>query len=74
MVWHIVNLITAQQCDFVFSSEPISVLKYKELGIESFFVPIEADGKVFKDHGLKKYIKFYILVEIKLLEVNISTI
>ena len=54
MVWHIVNLITAQQCDFVFSSEPISVLKYKELGIESFFVPIEADGKVFKDHGLKK--------------------
>ena len=26
----------------------------KELGIESFFVPIEADGKVFKDHGLKK--------------------
>ena len=57
---------------FCFSSEPISVLKYKELGIE-FFVPIEADGKVFKDHGLK-YIKFYILVEIKLLEVNISTI
>ena len=54
MVWHIVNLITAQQCDFVFSSEPISVLKFKELGIESFFVPIEADGKVFKDHGLKK--------------------
>ena len=29
MVWHIVNLVTAQQCDFVFSSEPISVLKYK---------------------------------------------
>ena len=54
MVWHIVNLITAQQCDFVFSSEPISVLKYKELGIESFFVPIEGDGKLFKDHGLKK--------------------
>tara|TARA_B100001057_G_C22816198_1_gene937530 strand:+ start:59 stop:1246 length:1188 start_codon:yes stop_codon:yes gene_type:complete len=54
MVWHIVNLITAQQCDFVFSSEPISVLKFKELGIESFFVPIEGDGKLFKDRGLNK--------------------
>ena len=54
MVWHIVNLITAQQCDFVFSSEPISVLKFKELGIESFFVPIEGDGKLLKDRGLNK--------------------
>ena len=24
------------------------------MGIESFFVPIEGDGKIFKDHGLKK--------------------
>lgn len=54
MVWHIVNLITAQQCDFVFSSEPISVLKYKELGIKSLYVPIESDGKIFKDRKLQK--------------------
>jgi len=54
MVWHIVNLISAQQCDFVFSSEPISVFKFKELGIEAFYVPIEGDGKIFKDRKLKK--------------------
>ena len=39
---------------FCFFFRTYSVLKFKELGIESFFVPIEADGKVFKDHGLKK--------------------
>ena len=50
----ILNLSKFNKWYFVFSSEPISVLKYKELGIESFFVPIEADGKVFKDYGLKK--------------------
>jgi len=54
MVWHLVNLISAQECDFVLTSEPISVLKFKELGLETFYVPIEANGKIFKDHKLKK--------------------
>ncbi len=54
MVWHLVNLISAQECDFVLTSEPISVLKFKELGLKSFYVPIEADGNIFKDHKLKK--------------------
>ena len=54
MVWHIVNLISAQQCDFVLSSEPISVFKFKELGIESFFAPVEGDGNIFKERNLEK--------------------
>ena len=54
MVWHLVNLISAQECDFVLTSEPISVLKFKELGLKSFYVPVEADGNIFKDHKLKK--------------------
>ena len=45
MVWHIVSLVTAQQCDFVFSSEPISVLKFKELG-KLIFDYINPWGKV----------------------------
>ena len=56
MVWHLVNLISAQECDFVLTSEPISVLKFKELGLESFYVPIEANGNIFKDRKLKKII------------------
>ena len=54
MVWHLVNLITAQQCDFVFTSEPISSYKFQELGVKSLFVPVEANGKIFKERNLKK--------------------
>jgi len=54
MVWHQLNLISAQSCDFVFSSCPISTLKFQEIGINSFFVPIECDGNILKDYKLKK--------------------
>ncbi len=54
MVWHQLNLVTAQSCDFIFSSCPISALKFKEVGIESFFVPIECDGNILKDYKLEK--------------------
>ena len=54
MVWHNLNAISAQSCDFVFSSCPISVLKFKEIGINGFFVPIESDGKILKDYKLNK--------------------
>ena len=54
MVWHLVNLISAQQCDFVLTSEPISSYKFQEIGVKSLFVPIEANGKIFKERNLNK--------------------
>ena len=54
MVWHNLNLITAQSCDFVFSSCPISAYKFQEIGIDSMFVPIECNDKLLKDYGEKK--------------------
>tara|TARA_B100001057_G_scaffold459156_1_gene509056 strand:+ start:14 stop:1207 length:1194 start_codon:yes stop_codon:yes gene_type:complete len=54
MVWHLVNLISAKKCDFVLTSEPISSYKFREIGIKSLFVPIEANGKIFKERNLKK--------------------
>lgn len=54
MVWHNLNLITAQSCDFVFSSCPISSLKFEEVGVKSFFVPIECDDNLLKDYKEKK--------------------
>jgi hypothetical protein len=54
MVWHNLNAISAQSCDFVFSSCPLSALKFQEIGTNSFFVPIESDGKILKDYKLEK--------------------
>jgi hypothetical protein len=54
MVWHNLNAISAQSCDFIFSSCPISALKFQEIGTNSFFVPIESDGKILKDYKLEK--------------------
>ena len=54
MVWHNLNAISAQSCDFVFSSCPISALKFQEIGTNSLFVPIESDGKILKDYKLEK--------------------
>ena len=54
MVWHNVNAITAQACDFVLSSCPLSALKFQEIGVESMFAPIECSGKILKDYKLKK--------------------
>jgi len=54
MVWHHLNLVTSQSCDFVFSSCPLSALKFQEIGIRSFFVPIECNGEILKDYKFKK--------------------
>jgi len=54
MVWHNVNAITAQACDFVLSSCPLSALNFQEIGVESMFAPIECSGKILKDYKLKK--------------------
>ena len=51
--WHQVNLITAAACDFVLT-DPLSALKFKELGINSMFCPVEANEEIFKDYQLSK--------------------
>ena len=56
MVWHYLNAISAQSCNFVLTSEPISALKFEEIGIdESFYVPIECNGQLLKDYKQKNF-------------------
>ena len=53
---HEMNAITANACDLVLTLDPLSVLKYKEKGYQAFYMPLEADGDIFKDHKEKKEI------------------
>ena len=50
---HNLNLITACSCHVVLT-DPISLLKYKELGIPAYNWIIESDGSFYKDLGLAK--------------------
>ena len=50
---HNLNLITACSCHVVLT-DPISLLKYKELGIPAYNWLIESDGSLYKDMALKK--------------------
>jgi len=53
---HEMNAITANACDIVLSHCPLSVKKYEEKGYQTFFMPCESDGDIFKNHNLKKEI------------------
>ena len=53
---HEMNAITANACDLVLTLDPLSVLKYKEKGYQAFYMPLEADGDIFKNHKEKKEI------------------
>jgi hypothetical protein len=52
--WHDVNKINATSCDFVFNHCFVSVLKYRQYGIKTLFVPIEANGKIWRNYNLSK--------------------
>jgi hypothetical protein len=52
--WHDVNKINSFSCDFVFTACPISALRFKEYGVKTLFVPVEANGNIWKDYNLKK--------------------
>ena len=52
--WHDVNKINSFSCDFVLTACPISALRFKEYGVKTLFVPIEANGNIWKDYNLKK--------------------
>ncbi len=53
-MYHFTNRITASACDFVFPADPLSVLKFKELGYETFWLPVESSGTIFKDYKEEK--------------------
>ena len=53
---HDINAITANACDLVLTLCPLSVLKYKEKGYQAFYMSLEADGDIFKNHKEKKEI------------------
>ena len=53
-MYHFINRITASVCDFVLTACPLSDLKFKVLGYKSFFLPVEADGSIFRDMNQKK--------------------
>ena len=50
---HNLNLITACSCHVVLT-DPISLFKYKELGIPAYNWLIESDGSLYKDMALEK--------------------
>ena len=52
--WHDVNKINSFGCDFVFTCCPISELRFKEYGVKALFIPIEANGNVWKDYNQLK--------------------
>ena len=58
-MFHFINRITASACDFVLTACPLSDLKFKALGYNSIFLPVEADGSIFKDYNEKKIYDIY---------------
>ena len=46
---HNFNLITANSCNYVLTACPISAYKYKEIGKDASYMPIESDGKLYRD-------------------------
>lgn len=53
-MYHYVNRITASACDFVFPADPLSALKFQELGYETLWLPVESSGSIFKDSQQEK--------------------
>ena len=56
---HNFNLITANSCNYVLTACPISAYKYKEVGKNASFMPLESDGKFYKDLKIKKDIDVF---------------
>ena len=56
---HNFNLITANSCNYVLTACPISAYKYKEVGKDASFMPLESDGKFYKDLKIKKDIDVF---------------
>lgn len=50
-MYHDVNILTARSCDFVLTACPHSSLKFNKKGYKSIFIPMEADGDIFKKYN-----------------------
>ncbi len=53
---HQFNQLTGCACDLVLSADPISVLKYKEAGLEAEFFPLESSKDLYKNVDKQKTI------------------
>ena len=53
---HEMNAITANSCDIILCQCPLSTLKYREKGYESYWMPPENDANIFKNYNLNKEI------------------
>ena len=62
---HEVNCINGYYCDLVLSTCPLSVLRYKEKKINSYFLPLESNDKIFYDHAIKKDVDVLFFGKIK---------
>ena len=49
-MYHDINIITAKACHFVLTGCPHSSQKFEKAGYKSLFVPMEADGNIFKKY------------------------
>ena len=47
-MYHDINLLTANACNFILTGCPHSSLKFKKKGYKSLFIPIESNGNIFK--------------------------
>ncbi|NQU65919.1 MAG: hypothetical protein HQ517_16785 [SAR324 cluster bacterium] len=54
LLMHDFNAITASCSDLVLVADPISVLKYKEKGINAEFFPLECSGSIFYNRKIDK--------------------
>ena len=50
-MYHDINALTASSCDFILTACPHSSLKFNKKGYKSIFIPMEADGDIFKKYN-----------------------
>lgn len=54
LVLHQINSINASACDLVLTADPLSVLKYRELGMNAEYFSLEASKEIYFDRKIQK--------------------
>ena len=70
-MYHYITTESLHLNDFVLTGCPLSVLKFQELGYNSFFLPVESDGTIFKNYGEKKHDVLFLAAGLKIIEVKL---
>jgi hypothetical protein len=47
LVLHRINALNASACDIVLSADPLSVLKYREMGMDAEYLCLEASAEIY---------------------------